>query len=223
MKLESSFEVTEEEVEELLEMPEDFACDDECIGATWTLGPCISSRDDANALQASNSAALQKHLESDETLADQWYILRASHWGHGWVEHLAFRVLENIPKPECTEGEEDVQEPLSKYPGKQISRICRVIMEWNHHLKDCVIADEEDFSRRQLEQAVEYVEYCARWDRREGHKEAESPPAGWAETVYRELDKAGKWGWEGDGSPWVRCLDMEAALVSVGALEKDVE
>jgi hypothetical protein len=146
-------EVSEEDTREALRRPNDFGYmgDNDQMFVTWALGPVIRHRD-SDCLQESNAAALEKHLESDPTLADDWTITGCGHWAVGWVDHLSYRAVEA--------------------DGKTATRIARVLRAWFAALDDYPIADEDDFSRREQEEAdrvwqdcyspVERIEYIRR-------------------------------------------------------------
>lgn len=113
---------------------------------TWSLGPVIETRD-SDVLDRANAEALRRHLATDPTLADDWYLTEANHWAVGWVTHLSFRVVDPDGTP---------------------SRMARVVREWFDALADYPIANESLHSEMECEAAEEWWrQYQERETRRE--------------------------------------------------------
>lgn len=90
-----TFDVGVEQLKELLQEPTSFSFhgqNDELF-YTWSLGPVVDMRGGGN-LMASNARVLLERLKGYEA---DWRIVRCSHWGYGWVEHLTFRAREEPP------------------------------------------------------------------------------------------------------------------------------
>ncbi len=135
--LDSDVEITEKDVREALKQPSDFGHHSDLpLFETWSLGPVILSRD-SKLLEQSNHDALIRHLESDPSLADDWQILTVNHWAVGWVEHLAFRAVDDHGAP---------------------TRMMRVVKDWFDHLADYPVADDSDYSEKEYEATLKNIE-----------------------------------------------------------------
>jgi len=137
-RLDTDVEITEDDIHKALKRPESFGYSgyNKEMFETWALGPVIRTRD-SGLLEQSNADALEDYLQSDPSLEDEWEITGANHWAVGWVDHLSFRVIDENGEP---------------------TRISRVIKKWFEDLDGYPIADEEDYSRRELEATVENIE-----------------------------------------------------------------
>ena len=92
-------DITEKDIKEALSRPSYFGYHGNLpLFETWSLGPVIRTRD-SNLLEESNANELEKLLEKDESLEDEWDIVGANHWAVGWVDHLAFRVVDENGEP----------------------------------------------------------------------------------------------------------------------------
>jgi len=124
-------------IREVLKLPEGFVDDGHLpLGETWSLGPCVDTRDSDDLLGQTNVAALLKDLAARPEFEGQWEIVHADHWACGWVSHLAFRAVDDRGEP---------------------TLIFRFLLAWNDRLDGC--ADEEDYSRRQYERALERIDW----------------------------------------------------------------
>jgi hypothetical protein len=90
-------------------------------------------------LDKSNAVALRRHLASDPTLADDYYMTKCNHWAVGWVIHLSFRVLDE---------------------NRELTRMARVVREWFDGLADYPVADESLFSEMEHAEAEDYWTSC---------------------------------------------------------------
>lgn len=85
-------------IDEWRRMPSYFLCSDARIGDTWGLGPVIRTRD-SSILETSNADAIERILTEAEERGDigedTWCITGASHWAHGWVDHVSVLLEEN--------------------------------------------------------------------------------------------------------------------------------
>ncbi len=93
-------------IKDALTLPDHFGSTDERfkhsnLNRTWSLGPVIRNRD-SGLTDQSNAAVLERLLESDPSLADTWEIFGSSHWACGWVDHMAFLVVDDDGKPTKT-------------------------------------------------------------------------------------------------------------------------
>lgn len=136
-------EVSEADARKALQRPPNFAYFESRgrpeMFETWALGPVIRHRE-SDCLQESNADALLKHLQSDPSLADDWTLTSCDHWAVGWVEHLSYRAVEADEKT--------------------ATRIARVLRAWFDKLDDYPIADEDDFSEREMEEANRVWKDC---------------------------------------------------------------
>jgi len=138
--LDANPDITEQDIKDALNRPGDFGLSpnhehyDEMF-YTWSLGPVIRHRD-SGLLEESNADALEKHLNEDETLENDWEITSCNHWAVGWCDHLSFKVLDGNGEP---------------------SRIFRVITEWFNALSDYPVANESDYSEREYEATLENI------------------------------------------------------------------
>jgi hypothetical protein len=179
-------EITPKDVEEALKAPSDFGYygDIEGMFETWSLGPVIEHRD-SDLLTQSNAAMLRKHLAEDESLADDWTETECGHWAVGWVIHLSFRAVED--------------------DGETPTRMFRVLTAWNDSLADYPVADDEDFSQRELDAALESIRQNARGV-------AKTAPESWADDVW-------SWLWDNDQTE-LENSDGTGAYVSEEAITK---
>lgn len=131
-------EITKEDIRKALERPSDFGYfgGRKEMFKTWSLGPIIQHRD-SDILSQSNTAVLQKMLES-ECDSEEWEILSCNHWAVGWVEHISFKVINEDGKPTTT---------FIK------------LMEFFKKLEDYPVADEMDYSNREYEAKLESIRY----------------------------------------------------------------
>lgn len=91
--------VTAEEIREALQAPEDFGYSGDLpLFDTWALGPVIDFRD-ATVLTRANRGALERALGEHPEWEEQWAIVGAGHYEVGWVDHLAFEVVDQDGAP----------------------------------------------------------------------------------------------------------------------------
>lgn len=139
-ELDARVDITEREVAEALRCPPDFALGRDTphyeeLFTTWSLGPCVLTRD-AGLRARSNYAALLHHLRSDPSLRGEWALVQCDHWGGGWVKHLAFHAVDAGGAP---------------------TRVFRVLRRWFDALAEHPVADEEDYASRQREAALDHI------------------------------------------------------------------
>lgn len=145
-------EYTAEEIKAALTYPSDFGYsgDNEELYyplKTWTHGPVFRTRD-SDLLEESNAdcliASLKAAVEAGEINEDDFEVFGASHWAVGWVDHLAFRIVEN--------------------DGVTPTKTAIWIKAWFDMLADYPVADEEDFSSREYEYALQSISDTLRWN-----------------------------------------------------------
>lgn len=156
-----------DDIRELLGEPDNFSAGaDNPIAKDpehWCLGPVIRTRD-SGLLEQSNAAALVKALESLPQFTGEWSLEAATHWGCGWVEHLAFRLLDENGQP---------------------TAVYEWLAEWYTRLQeDYPVADDEDYSRREFEATLENIRYEGNYSTRLLDVEL---PEDWERAVYRWL------------------------------------
>lgn len=153
----TDFEVTEAEMKELLKEPSDFTYHGNIEGmfVDWSLGPCTDTRDSASLIEAVNAKVLFRRLKGYEN----WEVVRCSHWGCGWAEHLAFKVkdADGKPTPEC-----------------------RIIMEWASDIQEHVVLDDCMLSSMEHEGFVENIREIA-------PRLSDDAPGDWDEQVAEWL------------------------------------
>jgi hypothetical protein len=99
-----------------------------------------------------------KELKSKPEFEDEWKIVTCIHWAVGWVEHLAFKAIDEDGKP---------------------TKMFEFIQEWSDALDDYPIADESDYSELEYETAIENIEsYTYKLE------DAYSLKKGWAEKIF---------------------------------------
>ena len=133
-------DIDERDIAEALRLPDSFAVGSEHPASKdpkhWSLGPMIVTRD-SGLLDQSNRDALISHLRKDHpVLRKDWRITSCGHWAVGWVEHLSFRVLNEDGSP---------------------TAIFRVLKSWFAALSNYPVADDNDYSRRQHDAAIENI------------------------------------------------------------------
>jgi hypothetical protein len=195
-----------------LELPSDFACDDDRIGRTWSLGPCIDSRDCKDPLTKANAKALLKALNEHPEWENDWYTLSASHWGWGWLEHLAFRVLRKVsPSAEGAWQEPDLEE----YPGYTTTAIYQFMLDWAAHQQEFIVMDEELLAEEEQESAMDFLLNYHPMPAKQ------TLPDDWMCQLYRHLYAKGHWCIESDGSPFVDREHMIEALKELDYYDDD--
>ncbi len=198
-KIDANVEITEKRVREMLAVPDSFAYmgpNDEMF-KTWSIGPTIEHRD-SPLLDKANRIALIKHLESDQTLADDWEVIGCSHWAVGHCDHLTFKVLEPRAKHEKDE--------LPSYPGMRVTRIARVLQDWFDGLAQYPCADDSELSRLEYEAMCEYIRSEAKT------KKVSELPKDYDQQIH-------KWLWDNRQSD----MDTSEGSVSEDALKEAVK
>ena len=113
-----------------LTRPADFACwDDKLDFEVWGIAP-FSVHRDSEILDQSNWAVISEDLM--KRFPKSFDIFRASHSAVGWMEHLIIKTSNR--------------------------KAVKAAFEWCERLDDYPVADEDDFSNR------EYEEACEAWD-----------------------------------------------------------
>jgi hypothetical protein len=185
--------VSTEEVREALRLPSNFSARDDRLGETWGLGPTLECRD-SGYLAKANAEALLQHLRSDESLEEDWYSLRASHWAVGWCEQIAFRVLDADGKP---------------------SRIFKVLLDWRDMLEEYLVADDALMSEYRRDEILDYLRF--------GHIRGlkDDLPEDWVEKLADELERINAVQDEPSGDIFIDSADLEEAVKNLGYQEAE--
>lgn len=131
----NTVEITETDIKQALDRPDDFwYYGDLDLFVTWSLGPVIRHRD-SKILENSNADVLLRELENRKDFDGEWKIVCCDHWAVGWVEHLAFRAIDNNGPTE----------------------IFKFLKEWFDGLSEYPIADESDYSEKQYEATLSNI------------------------------------------------------------------
>ena len=182
--------LAEQAVKDSAEIP-DFSYSGELdLGRTWAF--TIAQTRDSDALVLSNFQTIWDDMF--KRFPEDVENTRCSHWACGWVEYLTVRMLDS-------EG--------------QVTEAGRAILKWRERLEDYPVADEEDFSRREHEDALSDVEWRAE------HVDINKAPKNWAEEVFT-------WCWENEqgetqGGETPSKKTIQKALGALGWLEKEKE
>ena len=143
-----------------MRLPKDFGTTEAELGRSWaSVGPGIHR--DSTCLEVSNYETVRQDLET--RFPDHVTYFRARHWAVGWVESIYVQALE-------TDGDE---EDCTLLPYVTPAFVAWTI--WRDRLEDYPIANEEDFSEREYEYAIDYLVTC------------EDIPPEYACQVYSEL------------------------------------
>ena len=89
---------SEDVVAQVLRRPSHFMYfEDLPIGTTWSLGPAVDHRDlgDTERAKFKRKVNAFKNAFGDEGVENGWQIVHTSHFLVGWMDHLAFRVLDD--------------------------------------------------------------------------------------------------------------------------------
>lgn len=225
--------ISQETIREALRLPDSFDCSDERIGVTWALGPTLTSRDSGFAAKA-NAKALLKYLGGHPEVEWDWDVMRASHWGCGWVEQIIFKVFEENPEIDdlereigkakeildlCRESGEvdghhvrekinELEERLESLKGP--SRIFELLMDWQEQLEEFPVADEELYYEERKEAALNYISGA------HGVRVKTEAPATWEEEVFEKLDGDGKIQDEPSGDLYITSDEINDALKELG-------
>lgn len=126
--------VRESVMEECLAMPLHFGYHgNKPIGETWSIGPCIETRD-SELISQSNSEVIQQ-LFDELVDSEDWEILECQHWAYGWVNHLSFRVKDEEGKPtDAIKLWLLLQDAIKEYP---------ILDEENLHEKEYAAMNED--------------------------------------------------------------------------------
>lgn len=132
---------------------------------TWALVALLETRD-SGVLEQSNSQAIKDMIEK-AGLQESFEVCTFGHWACGWVEELACRVV--------------------KDDGTLDTAALDFIHDIKNSLDDYPVLDEEDYSRRDYEAAIETLESCVPYD----FTCIDDMPEGWAGDVYSWLGDNG--------------------------------
>lgn len=112
---------------------------------------------DSGLIDQSNASVVEQEMAQFE---DDVIAQRHSHWACGWVDGYVIRVYR---------------------PGGSITDAFRRYCELRERMEDYPLLDEEDYSRREYEAAIENIKDGAR------RLVADDAPEGWEEQVYSWL------------------------------------
>lgn len=126
----------EEFCEHARKRPDSFAYYGELdMFGTWGFAPFGTHRD-ANLLEESNWETISEDLCA--RFPDSFEVVHTSHWLVGWYDHLAVRLSDHAAVDAC--------------------------IAWAEKLENYPVADEDDWSQRESEQAQEAYDNWARYD-----------------------------------------------------------
>jgi len=136
-------EYTPEEIKRALEYPSDFGYHGGNVDLfkTWTLGPVFVHRD-SDLLTESNAACLLASLREAFPEDEEWTVEHCGHWAVGWCDHLSFRIVES--------------------DGTTITPVARWIKCFFDMIEEYPVADEDDWSDREYEFALESIQETLR-------------------------------------------------------------
>lgn len=153
-------DITETDIKEALKRPGDFGYHGDLdLFETWSIGPCILTRD-SDLVEKANCESLLAMLEEIEDISEDYQITRCNHWGCGWVDHLSFRAVEN--------------------DGKTPTKVFKVIKSFYDGLLDYPVADDSVLSRLEYEAAIECIESNSPYL-------DDDAPKNWKEEVFSYL------------------------------------
>jgi hypothetical protein len=134
---------------QLQERPQDYAgAIDDWMDEGYS-NSVLSQHRDSDVLQRSNYEVISRDLL--DRFPDDVRTTVSNHWAVGWVESLHVRIYkESINLEEI--------EPGKFYGHDSYTDAFIAAMEWKEKLDDYPVADEEDWSRREYEELIEYLE-----------------------------------------------------------------
>lgn len=160
---------------------------------------------DSDNLQNSNFDAVLKTLSEKFELNDDYQVLGSSHWAVGWCDQIMVRALQC--KCEDWEDADITAHPDNAAKGLKLWRchtcgtdfgiesirpVFYEMLEFKNRLEQYPLLDEEDFSRREHEELMEYIErevsaICVRFQNGEEIKDDfEANPADVARILFDE-------------------------------------
>lgn len=182
----------EQAIEETRNRPDFAYSGDLPLGETWALTFGMSR--DSDKRTESNFEAIQNEMESK--FPEDVQVIRSSHWGHGWVEELAVRMLDENGK---------------------ITPAGVEILEFNDALESYPVINDEDLSRREHEAQIESIEWNS-----PSNLDMDNIPDDWANKVFDWLwDNKQEALY--DEEQYVATEDIEEAAAALGFLLPDEE
>lgn len=159
----------DQEIIDALRKPSDFFYHgaNEEMFVTWGLcGPSLTR--DSDKLDESNYYIILNVLESE--YPNDYQIVSSSHWLVGWVDQIAIRVLDEDDEP---------------------TEVFGVIKDFSNQLQDYPVLDEEDYNRREYEEAIDTIEFIAPafefTHKGISYEVKDELPEDWANQVYSFL------------------------------------
>jgi hypothetical protein len=146
-----------------LKVPEHYwGAQTELVNEGW--GGITGIHRDSDLLDESNYETILKILDEKYEKYEDWRVESASHWAVGWMDTLMVRVV----KCECTEENEDSMPYIVRDMGDrwrcdtcgttaQYTDIFKECLELQAALENYPVLDEEDYSRREYEDTMEYL------------------------------------------------------------------
>jgi hypothetical protein len=162
------------------------------LGGAWAFS--VSTHRDADILTRSNFEVISSDLE--KRFPGDVEVVRSTHWGSGWQEDLAVRVLDDdgVPTPAA-----------------------HALYEWRRALQDYPVADDEHHSRLEWEESVENVRNAAFWNLNTSISGEQ------AEEVFRWIsdNKNSGLNWDSEGAQYPTDEALKAALAHFELLEEE--
>lgn len=103
------------------------------LGRTWTF--TFSTHRDADILNISNYEVILEDLQ--RVNKDHVEVAECGHWGVGWIKHITVKMIHD----------------------GRITAVAKRVMWWKDRLEDYPVADEDDYSEREMQKQEENFEY----------------------------------------------------------------
>jgi hypothetical protein len=133
----------------------------ELVREGW--GTVFEIHRDSDLLAQSNYETIRQLLNEKYEEYEDWQVEGATHWLVGWMDTLMVRVL----KCKCTEENEDSMPEIRRQGNKWWCHTCDTTAQYTDIFKECLelkarledypVLDEEDYSRREWEETIEYL------------------------------------------------------------------
>lgn len=190
-------EITPEEIKEALQCPDSFGYNGDLdLFNTWSLGPQVDMRGSDLRMQ-SNSEAMQAELQrlekAGEIEPESWKLISCRHWGFGWVEHLAFKAIDDDGEP---------------------TKVFSHVMEMVDCIQEHVVLDSDDYSRREYEAQLESIENNAPNLKDDVHED-------WVRKVFSWLWDEDQTAFSGDNRTFIAPEYVAEACEALGFAEEE--
>lgn len=183
---------------------------------------------------------LLRYLREFPELKGDWYILRAGHWACGWIEQIAFKVLEDNPEIEATQQKIDKLEDIiaeARSAGLPTSELEEQLWGLRNHFDDLEGPTEiferlldwhgaaeydqdgflEERDKEIEEQAIEDIRNAWRIRVKSG------VPESWCKEVYDVMSRKGQINEEPSGDLYISSDHINSALQELGYYDDDDE